>query len=312
MGIPIIDEVISTLRWAIDFFMTKVPTPLKFFVFLLLLVVFGSFFSILLHFVGVHCDTSNTAYKTSMFDAYSNYQIYTAKDDVFNYSNYYPYEYDERGGVLSTLTSCLITVCNATSDGSYWDEGDVFHYPHEACGNSNSYYLFSRGGGKLFDWNFGCVECDDFYTNLLIKSSVGSSHEPNLCYNDAYKIDRDDMNTIQKTFCGDIACVPPENFYWESDTGKFTCMDDSVCGDNASTENLYVLDMLLESAGAEPLYVTSSNKNDYTRFVGISCDNDYNPNLTIASISVFDFKVWLMIMLIYILAMMLFYLRPQS
>lgn len=320
MGVPILDEIVSSFRWLIDFFMSKTPAPIKFVVFLLFLIVFSAFFSVILHFVGIHCDSEGNVQKTPMTSLFTNYNIMTAGNEEFNSSAYFPEE--KQAGInldvigTTTKADCLYEVCMA--ENKTIEDKEFLFYPNPDC-VTEPFYLFDRGGGDFFGANVGCSACDDYISSATIgvrniwDSNTYNDYNFNFCYGDAYKIE--DYNWWQDLHCRDWwSCNIPENYYWENETGLFTCLNDDVCGENVTenTERITNVDFALLQAGATPFYEGQVSDRSYKKFVGVTCDTDYNPHLTIAGIKIFDYKIWLMIMVIYVLAMVLIYLRPQK
>jgi len=266
---------------------------MKFLVFLLLLLIFAVFFSTFLHIIGIHCNSSKIPVKTSILHPITNYEIMSSKDEIYNTTSYTP----PQSGF--ELRYCVFETCFVPSENKY------YWASHEKCDNLSTQFSLSRGGSTLFGGiiDFACVDCDNWTPNYSVYGVIGSKETSGAhCFSDAFRIPTEDMGWVQRNTCNlfESDCMPPEHYYWESDTGLITCLDDEVCGVN-QTEIIYTTDILLDQAGAELLYPVSVSDNDYRRFIQIKCDAELTPKFTIYGIPIFDYRAWLFIVLIYIM-----------
>lgn len=142
----IISDIIDGFKWSIDFFIDKVPKPIKFILFLLLLMLFGAFFSTILHFTGIHCDSNNNAYKTSFFNFVSNYKITSSAGQIINQTEYTP--------VTNKVTvfepDCMEIYCRPPINDSRYGEDIFYLYGGDNCAGADPIYTLSRDGGVLF------------------------------------------------------------------------------------------------------------------------------------------------------------------
>lgn len=56
--------------------------------------------------------------------------------------------------------------------------------------------------------------------------------------------------------------------------------------------------MLLDNAGGTRLYSSTQNDRDYKAAVRIACGSDIKPNVSVFSIPIFDFKIWIAMMVV--------------
>jgi hypothetical protein len=313
MGIPIIDEIVSSFRWLVDFFVNKVPKPVTFLIFLLFLTIFATFFSVMLHMVGIHCNSEGIAEKTAFTSLFTNYNIMTAGQEKFNISSYQPSEVTDSQFNNNVEVNCLYAVC--LKDNATMLDNEFYEYEHPDCVGKPKHYLYRLAGGTSLGINFGCVECDYISgfkaTGINFLGFEETDTFGKACYSDAYL--PLEYNWYQSMTCRDFwSCKIPEGYYWSNETGAYTCLDNEICGENlTNSEILYNVDFLLKEAGAVPIYVVGKSEDDYTSFVGIKCDSNYNPELTIFKIPIFNYQIWVLIMIIYILIMVLFYARGK-
>jgi len=290
MGIPIIGEIWDGIRWIIDFFINKTPTPIKVMIFLLFLLLFGVIISFFLHLTGIHCNSNLDVVKTSVIDVSTNLRVlFLTKDGV--------------------LTGQTATICDAHPD---------------MCGSENDCYYFARlqnGSGFYEECNVTSTDpncqylmksgsCFDCTSKEICFNPVGAFlffngfctwHD--VCISDADYID---YSTVDYSIScsGKLDCSVPRGYVWNITDGLYHCVDDNICGLNA-TESSPIIDEYLNNAGGELLYSDSSEVKDYTKAISIKCDNRLNPNLTFFGIPIFSYKIWLVLIVIYVMFMFL-------
>ncbi len=306
MTIPVISDIINGIKWSIDFFVDKVPNSIKFLIFLILLMAFGSFFSIILQMSGIHCDSNKEVHKTNFLDFFDNYKIMKSKGSIINYSSYQPDIY--LGGYLN----CLGIYCEPPI-GDYYEGVDDFYYLYgsEKCEGQNPIYMLSRKGANVLGFDFGCLKCDTYISSATVLTLGGSYKIHSRCLSDAYELPINEKNIYQKTACNSFACTPPKGYYWESDTGNFDCYDNNTCGINITEQNVQEIDVLLDESNSNKLYV-GINENDYRKAVLITCDEQLTPIFTFYGIPIFNYEFWVLIMLMYVLIMLLFRLKASN
>lgn len=272
MGIPILDEIFAGMRWLIDFFVNKIPRPAQILLFLFFMLLFGFIISFTLHLVGVHCNSDLDPVKVSALDFSTNLRIigYT-KDDAISGSN--------------------VSICEAHPD-KCGQETDCFTYArqlngqiYEECTNE------SNTTGCLYLYESGyCFDCN--YEEICFNPVFGFICTwYDYCLGDVYG-NSDDFA------CLDVQdCSIPTGYIWNSTSGAYDCYNQTICGVNA-TKSLPIVDDKLEQAGAELLYSPSTDREDYTRLIGVTCSKNLNPELSFYGIPLFNYQIWLVIMII--------------
>lgn len=293
MGIPIISEIWDGIRWIIDFFVSKVPAPIKFLIFLLFLLIFGSLISLFLHLSGVHCNSDKDVVKVSITDIGTNIAImFEDSKRIFTESN--------------------LSICDVHPDrcGS---EHDCYFFARELdnglfveCNITNS---SSDCGYYLKDGQcHNCTEQEICFQESMNWIFCGDWHS--VCVDNAYP---SDYSTAYDTFMGcGSACFVPEHYIWNFTSGQYECKDLDYCGVGATKEQTSIIDEKLLRAGAELIYPSGEAGRDYKGVVYLKCNADFNPRLTFFGIDLFDYKIWLFLVIIYILVILLFKLNRQG
>lgn len=299
--------IIDEITWMIDKFIEPLPKPIKFGLFLVFLLILGVFITFMFHVFGVHCDSEGTVVRTDPFDIYSNVRIaFTDANAYFNESSYAPPPISIEIPVVEPLTdvSCSIRVCHLPTD-----DPDVWIYANDhACDNLTKRYIFLSKSAEFSR----CVICqgDTNYTLITGSLSFITSLTGYYCFGDAHPIPDDDKNWIQDWVCKPSQrCVPPEHYYYESDTGTYDCLEESYCGQNRSIEDIpHEIDVLLVDANAEVMY--KSEKKDYRKLVYFECDKENKLRFTFFGIPILDYRTW--VLLAVIVVMFLFYHKIKN
>jgi len=283
MGIPIVSEILTGIQFVINFFMDKAPKPLKIIMFLMLLLLFGALIPFMLHSFGIHCTHEGDVVKTNTLSVFTNLKLAMIDPDAdYNTSSYNP----EPISLLGVGESCYSAICMA--DDGLWRRESA-----DECINKTIIYPFVT---TQFDWT-KCVTCDGDENYTFIHTTGLDSSKGTLCFGDANRIEEDDMNWFQSWVCEpESRCMPPVNYYYEYDTGTFDCLDEDLCGGNL-TEYIPLINEELKSANAKLLYSNNDNKN-YKNFILFKCDKKLRPQMTIYGIPLFDYKVWLLLMVV--------------
>jgi len=300
MGIPIIQELWDGIRWIIDFFINKSPNAIKILFFLLFLLLFGSIISFFLHIGGIHCNSELQPVKTSLTKLITNLRIMQITND----------------NIIDGQTA---TVCDAHPD---------------MCGKENECYYFARlqnDSGLYEECN---VTSTDPNCNYLMKNGVcfncsyreicfnpvgafwffnGFCTWHDVCISNAYY----QSPSSQDFVCtGRDDCSVPKGYIWNITSGVYTCVNDLICGENA-TESIPIIDEYLEKANYKLLYQSTTNNNDYRKFISITCQNNLNPELSLFGSSskggfpIFNYKIWLFIIVIYVMFIFLSVIRKH-
>lgn len=275
--------------------MDKAPKPIKIIFFLLMLVGLVSMIPFFLHLFGFHCNTSSELVQTSPLKVITNLKLgFIGADEYINTSSYVPENLETLG--LAT-TSCRKPVC--ISNGNYYYQSNT------QCDNKTIVYPYLTNRLSYSR----CITCSGEINHTAIFGVAGFVDNVYLCHGDANRIDKDDMNWFQSWSCDEDRCIPPNHYYYEYDTGTYDCLDNDICGLNAS-EIISLVDDLLENADGELLYKTSETK-DYKSVVRLNCDKQLSPQLTFFGIPVFDYRIWLMLIIIYIMFMFLSHIKKH-
>lgn len=292
MGLPIVQEIFDFIRWLIDFFVNKVPKPIKFLIFMLFIVFIGSMISWTLHFGGFHCNTNKDLVKVDTLNVVDNMKIWyhsyggqltgaTATIDQAHPTTKYIY-FD------SAIDSCTLYMKNVSGEFEMCDanESDCYFY-----------YLDAE-----------CYDCTSVSTGLIYAPDtlLNWISRGDVCYGNATALE-EPRNFLYRNFFCEPLCEIPQNYVWDWENGYFVCQNDSICGDNATPTN-YQLDFDLTQAGAE-LYYDNVPEKDVRRLIGLQCNNDLHPRMTFFGIDLFNFKFWLFATVIYLLIILFHKLR---
>jgi hypothetical protein len=310
MGFPIISEIFDGLRWIIDFFAQKAPRPVQIVFFLLLLLGAVSMIPFMLHLSGFHCNNNAEPVKTPFYKIITNVRIaFTDAEEDYNITSYTP---PTMTFVLIPHTACRLALCNVS--------GDLYYSSENECDNETLFYPYTTNGAEVFggfvrpDWS-SCITCTG--TIKVLETELGERHT--VCLGDAYAIPEEDMGFYQSLTCTPDEsfnqntipdrCVPPYNYYYEYDTGTYDCTNPSVCGANI-TQPVRKIDELLESVDAKLLY-QDGNDESIDRIVGLQCDKNLTPQIVVWKIPIFDYRLWILLIVIYVMFMFAFLVNRQ-
>lgn len=284
MGLPIVEDVFNAIKFAINFFMDKTPKAIQILVFLILLLLFGNMMSWMLHISGVHCNSHKEPVKVDTIKIVSNVKIFwwVAKgdldtptatiDDVHPWTRYITFQ-----GNLETCVDILIydgnnyVACDNLSDPNC-----LYYYKNADCFNCSV-------------TDIGWVYALDSFLNWYWVGEV--------CGGDVTRIH--DRSTWLNFKC-DSLCSIPEHYAWDVSEGNYYCIDLDFCGVNATKEIEPRVDAELRDAGAELMYPGEDSRTIDT-FVQIKCSKNFNPRLTIYGLDVFDYRIWILIIVVYVM-----------
>jgi len=292
MGLPIVQEIFDGIRWLIDFFIDKVPRPMKILIFLLFLLLFGSIISLFLQLAGVHCNASKEVVKVSTFDIGTNLALV--------------WETSKRTFIEENLTICDVHPERCGSEHEcYFFARQLDTGNYEECNTTNTstdckYYLKE---GTCHN----CTDGEICFQDSIILWFCGNWHD--VCLDNAYPSEHGTL-TDSLTGCGS-SCYVPDHYLWNQTTGQYECVDSQYCGVGATIEADPIIDQKLKKAGAELIYKVSEGRQSYTRMIYIRCNNDYNPRLTFFGIDLLDYKLWLLMIVIYVLVVLFFKLKQK-
>lgn len=280
--------LLDDIRGLINDFFDKTPRIVQLLMGLLLVAIVGILITFSLQLFGFHCNSDKVVMKISTINFPANLgMIFLDKTDE-------PLPNSLTQCEAETLVSKFMITCSQEStdicikhirqvDGDLWESCNMTNPPIDciyglrsirATCNTTSIYLDSRS-----------------WTNRFT-----------LCLNDANQVNLSWWET------GYPDCAFPTHYYFSSTTGKYECLDMDYCGTNATAKPKTILDDKLASYGAVPYY-QSTNENDINSAVLLTCNNDYTAQVTVYGIPIFDYQIWILMMVIVGLAKLLINLK---
>lgn len=292
MGLPIVQEIFDGLRWIIDFFMNKVPKPIKFLIFLLSLLLFGTVLTFMLHLSGVHCTSDKEVVRVSIFKVATNFNIiWESTDKVF--------------------TAQTLSICDA-HPSKCGKENECYFYAQKLdnglysnCNltNATSECLYYLNDGYCHN----CTSEEICFQESMFWIFCGQWHD--VCLDDAYPSEYSSEFDLY-TGCG-YSCYVPHNYLWNITTGQYECYNETYCGVNATKIANPVIDEKLKRANAKLIYPDIKNKNSYTKLIYLKCDEDFDPTITVFGLPIFNYKYWVLLIVIYILVVVLLTIKKK-
>jgi hypothetical protein len=265
------------------------PTPVKFLLFLFLLVTLTYILSIVFHAFGIFCNSAEQPVQINpnLFTSISLIgQIPDIKD--IGKEQIDPYTIP----VLSQVEQAQ-ECSNLETSGSYIlmdDDANLF------LANLGMFRQGQRFNITKPTWfylasNTHATIC----TNIRVEETSGLASHYNACLGDVYRKTEAEKTWSQKVFAG---CEPPLHYYFESTTGKYLCSDNSCTGQTLGK----TWDELLNTKGAKLMYSNTRNIRNPSgdNAIGITC-SDLRPRMAIYGIDLFTYSTWLVITLIVIL-----------
>jgi len=284
MTIPILSDIWNGITWTIDFFFSKTPRPLQILVFLLFLLFFGAMISTVLQITGFHCNNDKEMVKTDLFDVSTNFQM--LRQSANDYFQEPTITIDE----VHTWSSntCFLLLDNSTGD-------------YEPCVNESSATCL-----KYYE-SPQCFDCETVDVGWIkqegewVANNIGD-----VCIGSAYPIE---WTFIQRWLTCGGECRIPNHYKFNATEGYYDCVDLEYCGVNATKVPNSKIDELLQNADGTLLYPTATTPRNYETLIFLKCNNNYNPRLTFFGIDLFDYKIWLLMIVIYVLVMVYFSLK---
>ena len=281
MSIPVISDIIDGVKWIIDFFMNKLPRPLKFLIFLLLLLSFAQLIPFFLHMVGIHCKSDKVVVKVDTFDIFANYGIYKEQSEIVVGENL---TFEEVHPKIDP-DNCYWYMIN---DNGYVDRCIDFDDP--LC---KYYYRW----GQWFDCNrVRIIERDWF---------LWFDNENTYCEGDVLSQDNFGASPADKD------CFVPNGYTWSFDDGYYYCINSTICGANV-TDGFSIIDEKLENLDYIPMYEKGLNEKSYKNAIKLKCDNELNPQITFFGIEIFNFQLWILLTLMGVMVLFFTKMRPHK
>lgn len=272
MAIPIISDIIGTIQKIIDWVQRTIPRPVQFLFFLVFLLFIGNtLMPIFFNMMGIFC-VEGDKFTNDFYDVPTNIAV-TFKIMGLDVP-------DENGsfGFLDVELNCVKRIYNDTTLGN--SSALVIYYDGAFCtnctrisGSSDPYYLIS--GVAPFDDNDG------------------------MCQRDAYHILDNEKSTLQRWLCENsldesliaFGCEPPPGFHFSFDSARYVCHDLNLCG------NMTEEQFLKQSLIAKGFTRVESDPTDEPSIVGTTCFGS-KTKFTVIGIDLFNWNIWLLLMLI--------------
>ena len=263
-------SILDNIGGFISGVVSVVPPQVKFLLFLLIMVFFSYILTILFNGFGVFCNSAGEPVKLN-------------------------------ANFLSGI-SLMSEVPSASEVGSQDIEANVKQCREyiEAGEGNITIPVFNRTEAiTTSKWYYTGSYCSDC-VQAIIKREGKSDLE--VCYSPATYKTKDEKTWWQNVVCNSESyvwgrCEPPEHYYFNEQTGLFSCEDGSC--DRITVGQLW--DEKLRSKGAELIYPESIGRDKTSNgFIGLTC-TDIDPRLAIFGIDLFTFNMWLFITLIVIL-----------
>ena len=281
-------DILGGIQRAIGWFFQTAPKPLLLIIFLLLLVGFASIFSLLLNMTGNFCDTAGNEYRTGTLRFVTNTGLLTSMPSEEEINLEVMFVDEKVGGILPQCTKFLFD--------PYYYEGGLF--------STDKDYL-ATGSGYYYDGRF-CTDCDTerLFGNVTHDSGV-------YCTGDVYKLDNEEKNFAQKTFCGKNSCEPPEGYYYDRTRNVYVCIDDLCLNEEGEkSTNGQMWNLKLKEKGAVIQPPSQYGDRDYRNVVQVECDvGDLNPKLRTFGINLFNYKLWILLFILSALVWVVFKIK---
>lgn len=256
-----------------------IPKPVLFIIFIFLLVAVGSALSLLFNVFGIYCNSADLPVQLGAGITSGISLIGQVPDPTLLSSESINLE---EGGY--TILSDQVTECSTRVPSGtiiFKDKTTInFTTPTD-----------------FYDGQF-CTECEEVEVYTELTGRVGGFTKK-WCYGDVTR--DEEKNLVQRALCGGTACEPPQHYYYDQSQNLYQCADLTCMGITQGQK----WDELLKSKGATLMYNTIDETNPSSeRFVGITC-NELSPRLAVYGIDIFNFSMWMMIMVIILLLWMI-------
>lgn len=277
IGTDLISGIVAAIQRGISWFFTTAPKPLLYLIFLIFLVAFSLLFSYALNFTGNYCDTNGNEYTTGAFRIADNIELLASMPKNS--------ELGQQEIPVDETVALIIPKCIAFFNDPYTYEGGWFI--------TNRAYI-TNGSGYYYDGGF-CTDCEK---DKIFDNTTGNSGT--YCLGDVYRLEDNEKSWAQKSLCGTTlgGCEPPANYYYDHNTASYVCVDNSCEGQTIGD----VWNKKLLSIGAKIQEPDDIPKRSYLKALAIQCDvGDVNPKFKFFGIELFNYKLWVVIMLLSLL-----------
>jgi len=273
--------IISSIGNLIQSIFRTLPKPILFILFLTILLLLGQLIPTIFQAFGIFCNSAEQPVNTGL-NPFSNIALMMDKPDP-----------DTLNQEVIKLNKVLFLSYNKHTDCSIRLDSGTIIFPDGTKINITEPTWFYDGAY--------CTDCLEVtIENPPVGLLTGVSKEAlenGICYGDVYPTPEEEKGWYKRQACshkGGEECEPPIGYYWDAELNLYICQDES-CSEKTSGEDW---DNKLTEKGATPIYPEKEKTGTgYTSFISIKC-RDLKPRLAIYNIEIFDYKIWLLIMLI--------------
>lgn len=276
----IIGDVFGAIAQTIQTITRTFPKPVLFFLFLLIIVGIGIVLQSLLGIFGIFCNSADRPMTTN-FNIINNMILLGNLPDSslagLNVLNPEEFSYTV---ISKEVTKCSRNIRNAVVE---YDNG--------------SNYTISGGNTEWFYDGQYCTDCDLVYVWEYNPDFTMLSGSGAWCKGNVFRIDDSKKSAWKRMVCGAVSCEPPEHYYYAPQRNLYVC-DDTLCEGRTLGQSW---DELLIKNNAKPMYPEGDIAGiNIDKFVGIKCES-MRPKIAIYGIQIFDYRIWVVIMIISIM-----------
>ena len=252
------------------------PPPVKFLLFLFLLVTLTYILSIVFSAFGIFCNSAEQPVKL-------NPNLFTSVSLIGEIPD--PKELGKEQLNLEesgfTIISEQVTECSMEVQHGYYikEDGTLINFTAPRF---------------FYDGTF-CTDCEKVKVFDTVTGRVGGFTKK-WCLGNTYRVE--DKSLIKKNLCGSLSCEPPQHYFYRYPNNAYLCADNSCTTITLGQR----WDELLSSKGATLMYPSARNVRNPSgdNALGITC-SDLRPRMAIYGIDLFTYSTWLVLTLIVIL-----------
>jgi hypothetical protein len=274
-----------------NFFQT-LPKPVKFIIFLAILLLIGVIIQYSLYIFGIYCDSANNPVKLSS-GIFANIGLINEIPDDMSLLDKEVVEIEETPA--TKILGKSVSLCSQ-------------YYSDYRLRSSNGTETWFYNEGRYFYDGTYCTDCEAvrilpiIYTNANRSSYTPQASEKKYCLGDVQHKENYGglFGWMKKSIClssSDViggACNPPKNYFYSYQINTYLCANNNCTGITLGQ----IWDDKLKNSGGVSLYPNGDNvTKSYTSAVNIKCE-DLSPKIAVFGIPVFDYKLWFMILLI--------------
>lgn len=268
MGIPLISEALNGIKTSIDWLLRTVPRPVLFFLFIFFISLIGNFvLPIIFMASGTFC-VEDVKYESDGFNPLENFGL---------------------------LLSWFQFEDNANNTKQVDDTVTVG--PSFGC---SDLFTIQNGSQMYFYEGHFCTDCKEVNTSspeygYVVIGSVNHTND-GYCLGDVTRKDSKDLGWFKRAMCREsgesffgVGCNPPPNYFYNQSVDEYHCVTD----DCQQAEVLNFQHDIAETHTRSPIQTD-------TPLVGLKCV-DSTPKFAIANIDIFNYKLWILLIVILLL-----------